>query len=232
MNKTYWRNYSYIFISQMINFYMFHRSWWHHSIMKQYSKARQTLRVGETLIFLPVSHIAYKPSGILLVVASMQNLSTPYHLCWQHCFKPQQVSPVWSDHLYALLSGPLLSCWHTSGHNHSSTENSPMSHHFYYRVKSVVLITASKALHHFVLMSYWIISSVLFHFAYSFPATPVSLLFFIISSHVSASGPLHLLFPNGTLFPQISSWFVPSLTSSVCSNIVHFPFWLSLFLIL
>ena len=46
--------------------------------MKQYSEARQTLRVGETLIFLPVSHIAYKPSGILLVVASMQNLSTPY----------------------------------------------------------------------------------------------------------------------------------------------------------
>ena len=86
----------------------------------------------------------------------MQNPSTSYHFCWQHCFKPQQVSPVWSDHLYGLLSGPLLSCWHASGHDHSSTENSPMSHHFYCRVKSAVLITASKILHHFVLMSYWI----------------------------------------------------------------------------
>ena len=68
----------------------------------------------------------------------------------------QRVSPVWSDHLHGLLSGPLPSCWHTSGHDHSSTENSPMSHHFYCRGKSAVLITASKILHHFVLMRYWI----------------------------------------------------------------------------
>ena len=111
---------------------------------------------GKHYWYFPVCLSHCLQSGILLFVASMQNPSTSYHLCWQHCFKAQKVSPVWSDHLYRLLGHPLLSCWHTSGHDHSCTENSPKSHHFYCRVKSAVLISASKTLHHFVLMSYWI----------------------------------------------------------------------------
>lgn len=168
--------------------------------------------VRETLIFLPVSHISAttirNPAGCSIYAESEHSLPPLLTTLLQ---APSLPGVVWPDHLYGLLSCVLY--WVVDIHQVTITllPKTRQCLTTFTRVKSAVIITASKTLHHFVLMSYWI--NII---------CPLSLCLFAFQLHLSPCyfslypamflplGPLHLLFPNGTIFPRYLHGLFPS----------------------
>lgn len=151
------------------------------------------------------------------------------HLCWHPCSKPHRLSPGWSAHLDGLLTSLptelFTQVWSwsllCSEPSHGSPFHSVKAHNSFQRPCTI--------------LSSFPIGPHLLSVSTSFTLlqiTLIFLLFFILSGHVSASGPLQLLFPlTGTLFPQVSAWLIPSPPSNICSNIACLPCQHSLFLI-
>ena len=149
------------------------------------------------------THCAYKPPGNRARSAFTSSPESDHFFllfCWQHRSKPHHLSPVWFDHLHSFLRGLLLTCWpHISL---CSCLYSKPSNGFP-EEKPAGLITAFPnpawfCPHELLDVTFCPFSLPLLLSSYT------HLLACLHSvSHVSASGPLHLLLPTRILIPSI-----------------------------